>query len=516
MGERKFFHIFDSAELERIRDSSEGVAVLLLRPHSLKVINWLAQIVEWRNFIKETSVNHDDTLQEIYSDMTNVYINLDEHLTNIAQILNERLQGIENAILEGGGEGGRMYDLIQLLMLVFGISPAGLASLGNLQAPTQLSEVGFLSQMKDIMTGQAVIEGSENVLLQGVIDKLQGLIDKECSPVAVPIVQNAGDVVGSGLQLIQNGNWQEGKAIAGTVEGFLPDYWQHIGNIGDGQYPNRSDVDGDKYLYINHEMNTTLIQVVTIPTGYGSVVMSNQLPAGLEFGGLRIRLVNPTNNAPWPKTVISNEPLFIEWAIDVKGGDRVKIMIDCPNSPDARVGQLKMFAYATSLPVSTTTNVGGIGGSMGKGRKRGIKPVKQQWTVTNISDPNDLANWVIERIEAAHDFAAMRFKQVKEKVQSFTLTRIIRADASVRIANLSFNVSMPASGNNSFTLDYFDGLAWVTSDTALVSGAYLWRIDFPESLTGDRLIRLNINTDLDGVSDDGFDLWDLEIEEIND
>lgn len=516
MGERKFFHIFDSAELERIRDSSEGVAVLLLRPHSLKVLNWLAQIVEWRTFIEETSPNHDDTLQEIYSDMTNVYVNLDKHLTDIAQILNDRLQGIENAIAEGGGEGGTLYDLIQLLMLVFGVSPAGLASLGNLQAPTQLSEVGFLSQMKDVMTGQAVIEGSENVLIQGIIDKLQGLIDKECSPIAIPIVQASQDVTGSGLQLIENGNWLEGRAVSGTVNGFLPDYWQHIGEIANDEYPYINDVDGDKYISINHEANTVLIQVVTIPAGYGSVVLSNNIPAGVEFGGLRIRVVNPANNFPWPKTVITNEPRTIEWAIDVKGGDRVKIMIDCPNSPDGNCGELQMLAYATSLPTSNTTTVGGIGGSMGKGRKRGIQPVKQQWTVTSVNNPSNLANWVIEKIEAVHDFAAMRFKAVKSVLQSFALTRIIRADASVRIANLSFNASMPESGNNSFTLEFFNGSSWVQTGQALVSGAYLWRIDFPEELTGDRLIRLNINADLDGVASGGYDLWDLEIEEIDD
>lgn len=520
----KFNGSFLLSDLVNLKNSDEGVAVLLLRPHSLKVLWHLAEVINWPKFITD-DVNDPELLRdirnEIYTDNSMVYVNLDQLLTAINTTLNERLQGIENAILSGGsgsgdGSGNTIQDLIFWIKILFAVTGGGLAEGGATITPilsliNSSITAGNLNQIMAILN-ESTLDTRNNAELQDIADKLQLLVEKDCSPSLVNSVSLPSDILDQGYNLIKNGNWIDGSSN-NIPNAFYPDYWLVVGNPSNGEYPTRSLVNGIYVLGITTETTCIVRQSAVIPAGYTMPKLVCTLPAGgsVEFGAARFRVY--VNNSLVNLSVVESTDIYFEADFSAAEGDVVKIELDASGGGSlAKFGVLELFVWPTGITVNNQVTMPQIGGSMGKGRNRAIKPDKRLWeTAYGSQDSED--NWLVDKLEDLGDWWGMVLRASKEVVRSLSATRIFRMDTTTKLCNVYFNTSIDPGGPTNITVDMFNGSTWETIRTCTITGSYVTKVDFPE-FVGDKLIRISFNPT---IAAGGQDFWfyDLEIEEID-
>lgn len=517
----KFNGSFLLSQLIALKNSDEGVAIMLLRPHSLKVLWHLAEIINWPKFIADDIGDAEllrDIRNEIYTDNSMVYVNLDQLLNQLNTTLNDRLQGIENAILSGGsggdGSGNTIQDLIFWLKILFAVSGAGVAEGGGTTTPilglinSAITAGNITQEMADLI--QATIENKNNPELELIADKLQLIADKDCSTSLVSSVSLPQNIFDQGYNLLKNGNWGEGDD-RGITNAFYPDYWLVVGNAGNGEYPRRSLINGVYTLGIIAEMNCAVRQSAIIPAGYGMPKIISTLPQSLEFGAARFKVY--VNNQIVELSIVENTETYFEADFSASEGDTVKIELDGLGGGSlAKFGVTELFVWPVGINVSTEVTMPQIGGSMGKGRNRAIKPDKRLWETTYGSQ-DSAENWLVDKLEALGDWWGMVLRASKTVARSLTATRIFRMDATTKLCNVYFNTSIDPAGGAMITVDTFDGDAWQTIRQCTVTGSYVTKIDFPE-FVGDKLVRISFNP---SIPPGGQDFWfyDLEIEEID-
>lgn len=513
----KFNGSFLLSQLIALKNSDEGVAIMLLRPHSLKVLWHLAEIINWPKFITDDIGDSEllrDIRNEIYTDNSMVYVNLDQLLTAINTTLNERLQGIEDAILSGGsgsgdGSGNTIQDLIFWLKIFFAVTGGGLAEGGATTTPilSLINSAIAAGNLNPIMAtlNQSTLETKNNVELQDIADKLQLLVDKQCSTALVNSVSLPSDILDQGYNLIKNGDWADGEN-RNIPAAFFPFYWVSAGNPSNGEYWTRGGTAGNYYISNIEEVNCELRQTAILPAGYSMPKIIIRAPEGIT---LNFNLTIYVNNSPVPISIVENTSNYYEADFNAVSGDSIKIELDAVGCNIARVGEISLMCYPVG--VEQVISLPPIGGSLGKGRNRAVKPDKRLWETTYLN-PDTEANWLVDKLEALSDWFGMRLVASKTLVRSLTATRIFRLDTSTKLCNVHFATSWSGGGTN-VTVDVFNNGSWETVRTCNISGSYVTKIDFPDTV-GDKLVRINLNPNITAGGQD-FWFYDLEIEEID-
>lgn len=515
----KFNGSFLLSQLVALKNSDEGVAIMLLRPHSLKVLWHLAEIINWPKFITDDIGDAEllrDIRNEIYTDNSMVYIDLDGLLIDINTTLQERLQGIEDAIKQGGeggdGSGNTIQDLIFWLKILLAVSGGG----GGLAPETTTPFLSLINSsiaagnLVDIMgeLNQTTLETKNNAELELIADKLQALVDKTC-PTPVQSVRLPKEVIDSGYNLLKNGSWLDGQTN-GIPSAFYPDYWLVVGNAANDEYPGRTMIGGVQHLVINGEASCIIRQSALIPPGYGlpKFIMTWAGNFIADKGEVKIYV----NNELIQPAIVEESASYLEMDFNAVSGDTVKVELTNFDASLNYFGVAELFVYADELTVTQQVTLPTIGGSLGKGRNRDIKPDKRQW-VTTYNHPDTAVNWIVDKLETLADWFGLHFKASKTVAQSLTATRIFRVDSTTKLCNIFFNTSIPEDGAGAVTVDVFNDTSWETIKTCTVSSSYAIKADFGDAV-GEKLIRISFNPSTVAGGQD-FWFYDLQIEEID-
>jgi hypothetical protein len=494
---------------EIINSSGEQVSpeefVVILSGSQIKMIlAFLESYSLWKSSWEYPTNEQWDILEAFIAD---TYLRLGgEKVYNIANKLGEintTLQEMRDKMGSGSGDGSgnTIQDLIFWLKILFAISGGGFA-------PGTTTPI--LGQIRDESEAANTKLEAQKVELANIVEKLQGLIDKQCQPL-VQSVRLPQDIVDSGFNLIKNGSWVDGdnNGIAGA---FYPHYWLVDGNASIGEYPGREFTSGRYLLTINGETACAVRQSAIIPAGYAMPKVIMTWPDGFADDQGLIKVY--VNNSEVVQSIVEQSGTYYEADFNATAGDTIKIELLYGQGSISVFGTLELFVYADGITVTQEVTLPSIGGSQGKGRNRLIKPDKRMWETTYDDEEVSAGNWLVDKLEATSDWFGLRLAEVKGVAQELTSTRIFRIDSSTKICNVYFATSMPSPSASNISVDVYNGTAWETVKNCTVTASYAIKVDFPD-FVGDKLIRIILNPVSNTNTDGDFWFYDLEIEEID-
>lgn len=425
-----------------------------------------------------------------------------ESVYQIAEKLNEintTLQEMRDKMGSGNGdgEGNTIQDLIFWLKILFAISSGG----GAL-APEEIT-TPLLSEVVDRLTGIGVVGGISNVMLDEIRQELAGIKAKiNATPPAPLIIQ--GEAAQNQYDLLVNGGWYEG-----TTQGlvFYADNWTYLGGNEDSETPQRLTSGGVWYLYFIAETQKSVKQNVRIPSGYGALNLRITNPAGVVFGQLLVKIF--LSGELVEEIELPNGDTFWEHPIYGNGGELIGIEIRAEMTT-ASCGVVELIGYPVGI--TSTQQITGVGGNMGKGKVTKIKADKGAWTATG--DSPSLESFVVGKLDALNDWLALRVLASKTVAHNLNAVRIISINPTAKVCHMNWSVNMSDGIGSYFKVEMFDGDVWQDVRNCTVSGSFGATVDFDGVNGADKLIRLTINA-IQPIGGLNFDLFELDIEEIN-
>lgn len=421
---------------------------------------------------------------------------ISEKLENINVTLQEIRDKIGSG--DGDGSGNTIQDLIFWLKILFAVAGGG----GGL-APTTTTPL--LAQIRD--EGEITNTKLENQITQfeAMVEKLQGLIDKQC-PVPVQSVRLDNGVLSQSSNLLRNGMWSEGQnnGISGA---FYPHYWLVVGDAGNFEYPGRETLGSSYALTITEENNCIVRQTAIIPPGYELPKIIVSLPDGYDMGGAKINVY--VNNSLVSQSIVESTATYYEADFNAEAGDGVKIELTAEGS-SAMFGVIELLVWPASLPITNVVQLPTIGGSMGKGRKIKVQPDKKRWEVID-SVGNALTNWVVDKIHATADWLSLRLLTDNSGDQELQIAQDFNLDASVNFCHVNFTMS---GYNQVARIELFNDGIWEYFRDCAGSGDFSVTVPLGHVSGDDKRLRMYVSI-YQPIGEIPFDLYNIELELVD-
>lgn len=482
--------------------SPEEFVVILSGSQIKFVLSFLESYAYWKSSWSYPTIEQWDFIDSFIAD---TYLRLGgEKVYEIANKLNEiniTLQEMRDKMGEGSGdgEGNTIQDLIFWLKILFAVAGGG----GGFAEST----TPILAQIRDEGATTNTRLNDQITQFEAMVEKLQGLIDKQCA-VPVQSVRLDSGILEQSSDLLRNGNWLEGdnNGISGA---FYPHYWLVVGDAGNFEYPGRENLGATYALTITEENNCVVRQTAIIPPGYELPKIVMSLPDGQDKGGAKVNVY--VNGELVTQSVVENTATYYEADFNATAGDGVKVELTALGS-SALFGVIELLVWPTSLPVSNVVQLPSIGGAMGKGRTMKIQPDKKQWEVIDYTGFGTLGNWIIDKMYETADWVSMRLLPSATETQELQIQKEFNLDASIQACHVNF--SMSGGENPIARVELFNDGVWEVFRDCIGNGDFSVTVPMGEVPGPDKRVRLHVSIyqPQDGIP---FDIYNIELELVD-